>query len=225
MTESGMACYQHAMIVYHYLNRQFGIESLLMRRLRASVVHQLKDPFEHRAFAMDEETAARFNDVIRGMETAQPHGVGIICFSGSYNSPVMWSMYGDNHTGLCLGFENIPNIEYQRVNYVDERDVRITLAELNIEKLIYMSQTKYKDWEYEDEYRARVALDPATSEGGNYFVPYGSIMKLTRIIAGASCTLPRYALERLADGLILSKAISKLRPSRDKFEMEIDPSW
>lgn len=213
------------MIVYHYLNRQFGIESLLMRRLRASVVHQLKDPFEHRAFAMDEETAAGMDRVIRGMETANgDSGIGIICFSGNPTSPVMWSMYADNHTGLCLGFE-VANIEYQAVNYVEQRDERIMLSDLTIDKLIYMAQTKFKDWEYEDEYRQRVRLDPATKEGGNYFIPYADYMRLSRIIVGASCTLPRYAVERLADGLIKPAMITKLRPSRDKFEMETDPNW
>jgi hypothetical protein len=29
---------------------------------------------------------------------------GVCCFSRTYSSPVLWSHYGDNHQGLCIGY-------------------------------------------------------------------------------------------------------------------------
>lgn len=85
--------------------------------------------------------------------------MGVLSLSSNYDNILMWSHYSESHTGLVLEFTPrspmgidscfFPLIKveysetYEELSYVN--DVR-----LEAQKLIL---TKYKDWEYEKEYR------------------------------------------------------------------------
>ena len=82
-----------------------------------------------------------------------------IC-SMSYNadSPIMWSHYCNNHTGLCLGFDLkmggsiIETGTLKKVHYVKKRQV---FDPKNIEttQVVQILTEKFKQWIYEDEVR------------------------------------------------------------------------
>jgi hypothetical protein len=214
-------------LVFHYLNEKYGIESLQRRRLRASVIHLLKDPFELRAFIMDAENREAIERHIRQMgETGVGFdltGRGIICFSKTPASPVLWSMYADDHRGLCLGFET--NLtEHDRVKYIHQRQ-RWTEGSLNNSNVWHCIMTKFDGWKYEEEFRMRVPLDPKTREQDNFFVDYGSGLKLAKVLVGAKCLLTRAEVEEQVKNQVASDAIYRVQPSQERFKLDRDPIW
>ena len=170
------------MRVYHYLNCKFGLQSIRHRRLRISLVHLLKDPFEHRAIQLPADLEPAFDDMVPKLADPAhypPHGSGIICMSETCDSPVMWSMYADNHEGICLGFD-VPELHLYPVVYTKERVQFDTLDQNTMRiSLTY----KFDDWQYERERRILIGL-PAEARGGHYFAEYDDNIALREVIVG-----------------------------------------
>jgi len=89
---------------------------------------------------------------------------GVCCFSESYASPVLWSHYGDQHRGLCIGYgiDRIPKPQLQKVIYGKSRGIKtsalvrtfihsdcVTQNELDRDVLL----RKAGEWRYEHEWR------------------------------------------------------------------------
>jgi hypothetical protein len=94
------------MRVYKFLNKQFGLKGLYERRLKQSRIHELNDPFELAPYDLrDPATRHAFVAVRESLGREN----GLICFSASWQDPVIWAHYADKHQGICLSFE-IPTI-------------------------------------------------------------------------------------------------------------------
>lgn len=89
---------------------------------------------------------------------------GICCFSTSYTSPVLWSHYGDQHQGICIGYstDRNPVPTLKRVVYGGNRSINTSLlysafikkntnAINQLERDVLLR--KAKRWEYESEWR------------------------------------------------------------------------
>lgn len=68
----------------------------------------------------------------------------------------MWANYANENSGFCIEFlVNNPKLFF-KINYLCERE-KINLKELTneeiIDKIIYSTLNKYKDWSFEEEYR------------------------------------------------------------------------
>lgn len=106
---------------------------------------------------------------------------------------MLWSHYAARHRGICLGF-NVPKTELLEVKYANNRllaqvekvgereDIDDPLRELLI-------TTKFRDWEYEQEFRMRVPLSASLKEGHNYFFPFDENLQLVEVILGPLCEL------------------------------------
>ena len=179
------------MRAYHFLNTTYGISNLSLKRLRVSRFDQLNDPFELLAADMldpkDREALIKFKRVLDDSK-------GMICFSGSWSNPLLWGHYAEKHTGMVLGFD-IPDEYVLKVQYTkqrakvnfDTKTGKIVNGDQLIDKLI---RTKFIDWQYEDEHRMFVDLDPASREGRNYFVDFSKNLVLREVILGLKCDLP-----------------------------------
>jgi hypothetical protein len=89
--------------------------------------------------------------------------IGVCCFTT--NSPdtiLMWSHYGDNHTGICLEFEFLDNIylDGDTDSFIPPLSVtysnnlpKLNLLNYTIDDLLYCLRTKSTEWKYENEYR------------------------------------------------------------------------
>jgi hypothetical protein len=97
-------------------------------------------------------------------ELLQHYESGVCCFSESYKSALLWSHYGDQHRGLCIGYtaDRKPAPELKRVVYGGSRCVKTSLvasaflrndgvAKRKLDKAILLR--KAKDWNYECEWR------------------------------------------------------------------------
>lgn len=89
---------------------------------------------------------------------------GVCCFSTTYASPLLWSHYGDQHRGLCVGYglDRRPKPEMHEVVYGGGRSVRTSLLiqalvheELGAKKELDRDVLlrKARGWNYEKEHR------------------------------------------------------------------------
>ncbi|MDO4332786.1 MAG: DUF2971 domain-containing protein [Eubacteriales bacterium] len=77
--------------------------------------------------------------------------VFIACFSERPDSLLMWGHYANNHRGICVGYDLkklIENYDCLPVIYEEELPQNINNAHILKDTL-----TKYRDWEYEKEWR------------------------------------------------------------------------
>ncbi len=89
---------------------------------------------------------------------------GVCCFSSVYNSPLLWSHYGDQHKGICIGYDlnRKPRPIPRRVDYGGSRIIqtsKIAKALINeepeakeeLDRNVLM--LKAPGWKYEREWR------------------------------------------------------------------------
>jgi len=89
---------------------------------------------------------------------------GICCFSTSFKNPLLWSHYGEQHNGICIGYniERKPVPVLQKVQYGGNRIINTSLIEKAILRNDKVSQEildqnillrKAPPWKYEGEWR------------------------------------------------------------------------
>ena len=112
-------------------------ESILNKRLEDTLKFQIRSEVIER----------EFND----------KHIGVTCFSEVWNSILMWSHYGDNHSGYCVGFDE-KLLRYsqigklKRVNYSNEYpDLNPILKNKNSDEIKFF--LKSTEWSYEKEIR------------------------------------------------------------------------
>jgi len=146
------------MLLYHYLNEQYGIEALQNSCLKIGRLNNLNDPFEYYHIDIN-NTSMR--DIIRYRRKRANRNYGLICFSKNFSNPVQWAHYADSHKGLCLGFE-IPEDLVVKIDYIQERTSASEFSKsLDLKEesyLEYMLSRKYNHWSYEQEYRIIIKL-------------------------------------------------------------------
>lgn len=180
------------MKLYYYLPTKYALDNLRNRRLKISRLDELNDPFEL--------VAANRNDkhqrtIWNNWQKVQIEKWGLVCFSKTWTSPVMWSHYSDKHMGMCLGFEVSKELVL-KVNYTKNRlDIDLVkLTEqgnLNQKHMIEIFRTKYFEWQYEQEARVYAHLENPDPNTGFYFHSFDHQMKLTNIYAGPLCTVSK----------------------------------
>lgn len=129
----------------------------------SEIAYNAKDPFYSEELTPVEAKTAL---TIRQIETElrRYYERGVCCFSTSYASPLLWSHYGDQHQGLCIGYSlnRRPKPNPQRVIYGGKRSIRTTslikalvhgepqaVRELDRDVLL----RKARGWAYEKEWR------------------------------------------------------------------------
>lgn len=211
------------MRVYHLLSAENGLSDIALKRIRISRFADLNDPFELLAAKLDEK---KFRKGLRSWRTEFNESNGLLCFSRSWENPVLWSHYASKHRGMCLGFE-LANEMAQPVQYTTDR-VPIKFAEDDSEKGLALSfvkallATKFEHWRYEDEVRVFVSLDAKTCEAGSYFYPFSDKLRLVEVILGPLCGLPISDIRALVRGTYARVAVTKSRLAFKWFKVVSD---
>lgn len=199
------------MRLYHFVNRQYGLENLRKRRLKIARWSDLNDPFELAGANFSDETLRR---EMRRVKDAMHNEIGMLCFSKNWKNPVQWSHYAENHKGICLALDVQDNV-LQEISYVKEKlestyseIVASSNAEMHENVIHVMMTTKYIDWKYEEEWRVFTPLK--NKDGGLFFQNFDQDVSLREIIVGANSDLSRAdiaeALGDLASGVNVYKA-------------------
>jgi hypothetical protein len=180
------------MRVYHFINKEYGMEDLRWRRLKIATLNELNDPFEFYGVDLSDEI---IRSGFKKMKDELSRTRGLLCFSRDWHNPVQWSHYADKHKGLCLGFE-VPSEHFGSVNYSRNRfsvnpELLLNYRQLDLETQIKLLFTKYVHWKYEDEMRAFVALEETDPDKNMYFKRFSSELNLVQVIVGAESTVTR----------------------------------
>jgi hypothetical protein len=96
-------------------------------------------------------------------ELLKRYSKGIYCLGTRATCPLMWSHYGDQHRGLCIGY-SVPKAERKNLHKVEYGGSRLVQASLvataiagDPESIKALDEAvllrKAKDWEYEKEWR------------------------------------------------------------------------
>ena len=116
---------------------------------------------------------------------------GILCFSKTWDNPVLWSHYADRHRGIALGFD-INSDMVQAVTYKKKRPPFRSADESSIHTLLY---TKHRDWRYEKEVRVYAPLEERDVATGLYFSEFNEHMVLREIITGPLCASTKQEID------------------------------
>jgi len=209
------------MRVYHFVNREFGLQDLRLRRLKIATIDDLNDPFELLGPASDDPHVRRRFQVTKDQLAANR---GMLCFSQYWNNPVQWSHYADRHRGLCLGFD-MPDKFLIAVNYAAKRlEPNVALldrgwsAAAHTEMLKVLS-TKYSSWRYEREVRCFTKLDDRDRKTGLFFFSFSRRLALKEVIVGHSSTITRVGLGDALGNLASTVSIIKARLAFQSFKV------
>jgi hypothetical protein len=97
-------------------------------------------------------------------EILSKYSKGVCCFSSTYDNSLLWSHYGDQHQGFCIGYglDRNPKPELHKVIYDDNRVLHTSLIAKAILAKDSDAQKQLDDkvllrkatpWKYEDEWR------------------------------------------------------------------------
>lgn len=192
------------MRAYHFLSAKNALDDLRRKQIRLSEIDRLNDPFELWCSAQDDR---RIRASLRAWKDEMGRQYGMLCFSRSWHSTVLWSHYSDKHRGMCLGFE-VDDQCIKAVTYVKERtDLRPPFTRETMERLLF---TKYYDWSYEEELRGWFRLEKRDSTG-NYFYSFDDKVRLSEVIVGPLCDIPRVTIDALLDDFKGAIRVTKSR--------------
>lgn len=147
------------MIVYYFTSSEFALRALRDRRLKIARINELSDPFQLCAADFSNSDTQTKLETFKNLMNERD---GVICFSKSYDDPVLWSHYADHQRGVALAFE-IPDdlmipVHYQPECFrsdVDAAMQRGGFAESDLKAFI---AAKFTSWEYEKEIRMMCRL-------------------------------------------------------------------
>lgn len=149
--------------------------------------------------------------------------VFIACFSEKCDSMLMWSHYGDEHRGLCAGYnlhELIEKYSCFPVIYSDKMPQKKALDIGNKDMLYESILTKSKDWEYEAEWRIIDIDEKKAGDNG----------KLIEFIKPVSIYMGKRQQDTVTRNHDKFNTIKKTKPnanaqeafSSDEFQVDID---
>ncbi len=203
------------MRVYHFTCSRYGLEALRKRRLKVSRIQSLNDPFEFLAVSL---TESNLRQALLNVKRDLAQTKGLICFSETWRSPLMWAHYAADHTGVCLGFD-IPDDRVHAVKYVARRDDPPPPKDMLTQEFAQgLFLKKFSHWKYEQEYRAVVALSDCQKDDGLYFVPFSDELALRQVIVGSESKFQREDIESAVGG-IRDVEMFKARPAFRTFRI------
>lgn len=202
------------MRVYHFLDRNYGMEDIRRRRLKIATLNDLNDPFEMLGMTLRDPA---LRQAFRATKAQMAERAGLLCFSRRWRNPVQWSHYAERHQGLCLGFDiqdgAAATVTYSRKRLpVDRALLESPDAEAFIRTVV---STKFSHWRYESEIRLFVSLEDRDAETGLWFREFDADLALKEVIVGAACDVKRC---ELADALGDLNSSVKQRKARLSFQ-------
>lgn len=210
--------------LYYITEAKWAKKILREQRFKLSRLNDLNDPFEFVGACIGEKRARKVAKLLRDH---WHKSVGILCTGASYDSPVMWAHYGHKHQGVCLGFDFVVDDQLRlpsQVKYEPER-IKGLFDNLGPENLMTEQQlgllltTKFKDWEYEREWRLFAKLDERDADDGLYYLDFEPYIQLREVILGARCKETVRDFASLVPPPQLPVEVFKLRGAFDSFAM------
>jgi len=152
-------------------------------------------------------------------ELLKRYNKGIVAFAESPSCPLMWSHYGDQHRGICVGY-SVPNnrevklhpVEYDGDRLVSASDISKMLdgetdAQERVDQAVLFR--KAAPWKYEQEWRL-------IGERG----PQDSPLELEEIVFGLRCDpAVAFAIVKAFEGRSHQVRFFEMREANDTFDL------
>jgi hypothetical protein len=218
--------------LYRFLAAEWALKTLRERRLRASRITELNDPFEWRigtiAETLEQAKAGRlaFDEFVKTINNQW----GIVSMSAEATDPVVWAHYADSHRGIALEFDHHRGPGLHAIAYshaLPTFDVTKFISEgLGSDYTLGVLRTalgrKSITWGYEREYRAHLDLIKCDEEGGHYFSRIPDDF-LKRVILGIRCEATKADVEAaLTMGGFTDVEVVQSRMSETAYEILCD---
>lgn len=219
------------MRLYHFIEPQYLLSSILKNQIKLSTIATLNDPYE--MMPSFPEADGTYPPICRVRERMLDilKNTGIFSMTANLKSPALWAHYAAKHRGVALEFDipeerlgGVEPIQYTNQRVVIGPSDDMTNPDVFERKFKEMIRTKATCWKYEDEYRWVFRLqrkDVYMDEAGLFYRHMPE--ELTRIILGIDCILLedgiRKALEWVGFGDI---SITRARMSDAGFEIIVD---
>jgi Protein of unknown function (DUF2971) len=196
--------------LYHLLSAEHALSNVMFKRLKVALISELNDPFEVSALHQKKERVQRL--VLDHKEKiAKTHG--LLCFSEDWIDPVLWTHYGVQHRGICLGFDIKENtaipVSYEDKRLAERLEEGVTEIDADLSKLLM--KTKFKSWSYEKERRIIVPLTVTVTEGSLKFYSLNGTVRLAEVILGVECSLPVQKIREVVQGIYPNVAVYQAR--------------
>ena len=200
------------MKLYYLTSASYALSNVALKRLKISRFSDLNDPFELLPVDLTDRAHRK---ALQNFKTKINESKGLICFSSTWENPVLWGHFGDKHQGMALGFE----IDEKVVNEVIYSNSLIKIpvdpatkkAKPTSATLDLLLRTKFEDWRYENEWRIFFDLSKEKKEAGMYFCDFSSDIRLTEIILGPRCEMPNEKIEAMIRAMGLYVKVIKSR--------------
>ena len=173
---------------YHLTSAAHALSNLEHRRIKIATFDDLNDPFELWAVA---QSNPALRQGLRRWKKQIARSYGVLCFSKTWDNPVLWSHYADRHRGIALGFD-INSEMAKDVTYTKIRPPFRRADEPTLHALLY---TKHLDWHYEEEVRVYAQLEERDTAAGLYFGDFNEHLVLREIITGPLCATRKAEIE------------------------------
>ncbi|CDZ31166.1 Hypothetical protein NGAL_HAMBI490_60450 [Neorhizobium galegae bv. officinalis] len=212
--------------LYYFTTKEYALQSLRDKRLKVARFNELNDPFDFVGIAL-----GRSQDriAIKPIKERLDSELGIICMSTTWQEPLLWGHYAEKHKGICLQFL-VTEGHWEDVEYREERPKLTTyrkkqVSDLSQEDIHKLSKTKFKQWEYEREWRKFIHLEDPDLVTGHYFHSFSKDMRLERVILGDRCDVEKRVIHRLCAHNGPSVRLIKAKPANLSFTVLRDKAY
>lgn len=106
-------------LIYKYYGFKSGLLALKKKTLGFNIPSQFNDPMEGRLWLHQNGVQSSLLDTFLD-------NIGILCLTKNPLNPLMWSHYGENHTGFVIGYDvNEPTLGAQRDSVFSVEDGQV----------------------------------------------------------------------------------------------------
>ncbi len=208
---------------YHLTPEAHALSNIALGRIKITRFSDANDPFEVLGLHFGEWKTRK---LVRAFKNLQNATTGLLCFSGNWTNPVLWSHYADKHRGMCLGFD-VEKTEAQPVEYQDERLLE-KLDEVSDPSLLPMAlqrrllKTKSHHWRYEEEFRRFVTLSSAVRDREKLFWPFDNCMRLIEVVLGPESRLDVLETRAMVAAMTPGVSVFRSRLAFKSFRVVVD---
>lgn len=195
----------------------------ISRRSQLAFVNRLAD-IRYNATDPDNEMSDPLSySLERHIETEvlRRYEKGIVSLAERPNCPLMWSHYGDQHRGFCVGYATGDVTSLHKVKYGGSPVLKASLvqamlnggdrAQTQVDAAVLLR--KAKDWAYEREWRL-------IGQRGSHYSP----LEMTEVVFGLRCpTAVQFTIVRALAGRSQVVAFFEILPRPGTFELIKSP--
>ncbi len=223
-----------AEVFYKFLSVENAFRVMEQHEIKVSLIRELNDIYDCEPVLGPAagEPGYLSPSATENLSASIADNYGLLCFSKTYSSPLLWGHYAEQANGFALGFDPtqlvLPvkmDVDYRESRSVVKWPVDEQPDDQAFRRLMKEHfGVKAREWKYEEEVRFVVNLADCMPRTRMYFIRF-ALRALREVIIGPRSTIrPAYLRHFLAShykGMGISLHTAHMHPER--FEIESRP--